>query len=115
MPVSDISMVGRQPPHMGPVARGFAALGDMAERAVSTVAEIAADAAQAPNRLGQAGALLTGDGQLGSLWEVMAPLVGLLLGAAGVALAVHRVLQPQRSALAAFRPADELVVERGRD
>src|SRR5215472_3461122 len=105
MPVSDISMVGRQPPHMGPVARGFAALGDMAERAVSTVAEIAADAAQAPNRLGQAGALLTGDGQLGSLWEVMAPLVGLLLGAAGVALAVHRLLQPQRSALAAFRPA----------
>ena len=41
MPVSDISMAGRQPPHMGPVARGFAALGDMAERAVSTVAEIA--------------------------------------------------------------------------
>src|SRR5215831_4927605 len=105
MPVSDISMVGRQPPHMGLVARGFAALGDMAERAVSTVTGIAADAAQAPSRLGQAGALLTGDGQLGSLWEVMAPLVGLLLGAAGGALAVHRLLQPQRSALAAFRPA----------
>ena len=33
MPVSDISIAERQPPHMGPVARGFAALGDMAERA----------------------------------------------------------------------------------
>jgi len=105
MPVSDISMAGRQPPHMGPVARGFAALGDMAERAVSTVAEIAADAAQAPSRLGHASALLTGDGQLGSLWQVMAPFAGLLLGSVGVALAVHRLLQPQRSALAASRPA----------
>ena len=105
MPVSDISMVGRQPPHMGPVARGFAALGDMAERAVSTVAGIAADAAQAPGRLGHAGALLTDDGQLGSLWQVMTPFAGLLLGAAGLALAVHRLLQYQRSALAAFRPA----------
>jgi hypothetical protein len=98
MPVADISMVGRQPPHMGPVARGFAALGDMAERAVSTVAEIAADAAQAPSRLGHARALLTGDGQLGSLWQVMAPFVGLLLVAAGVAVAVHCLLQPQREA-----------------
>src|SRR5215470_5755254 len=105
MPISDTSMVGRQPPHMGPVARGFAALGDMAEQAVSTVAGIAADAAQAPDRLGHAGALLTGDGQFGSLWQVMAPFGGLLLGAAGVALAVHRLLQSQRSALATFRPA----------
>src|SRR5215472_3610024 len=105
MPVSNISIAERQPPHMGPVARGFAALGDAAERAVSTVAAIAADAAQAPGRLDHAGALLTGDGQLGSLWQVMAPFAGLLLGAAGVALAVHRLLQSQRSALAAFRPA----------
>jgi hypothetical protein len=60
---------------------------------------------RAPSRLGHAGALLSGDGQLGSLWQVMAPFVGLLLGAAGVALAVHRLLQPQRSALAAFRSA----------
>src|SRR6516164_8496234 len=105
MPVSDISIAERQPPHMGPVARGFAALGDAAERAVSTVAAIAADAAQAPSRLGHAGALLTGDGQLGSLWQVMAPFSGLLLGAAGLALAVYRLLQPQRRALAALRPA----------
>ena len=104
MPVSDISIAERQPPHMGPVARGFAALGDVAERAVSTVAEIAADAAQAPSRLGHAAALLTGDGQLGSLWQVMAPFAGLLLGAASVALAIHRLLQPRRRALAAFRP-----------
>ena len=103
MPVSDISIVERQPPHMGPVARGFAALGEMAERAVSTVAGIAADAAQAPSRLGQAAALLTGDGQLGSLWQVMAPFAGLLLGAASVALAIHRLLQPRRRALAAPR------------
>src|SRR6516164_2542377 len=106
MPVSDISIAERQPPHMGPVARGFAALGDAAERAVSTVAAIAADAAQAPSRLGHAGALLTGDGQLGSLWQVMAPFSGLLLGAAGVAIVVHRLLQPQRRALAALRPAN---------
>jgi len=104
MPVSDISIAERQSPHMGPVARGFAALGDMAERAVSTVAGIAADAAQAPSRLGHAAALLTGDGQLGSLWQVMAPFAGLLLGAASVALAIHRLLQPRRRALAAFRP-----------
>ena len=104
MPVSDISIAERQLPHMGPVARGFAALGDMAERAVSTVAGIAADAAQAPSRLGHAAALLTGDGQLGSLWHVMAPFAGLLLGAASVALAIHRLLQPRRRALAAFRP-----------
>src|SRR6516225_2360324 len=106
MPVSDISIAERQPPHMGPVARGFAALGDMAERAVSTVAGIAADAAQVPSRLGHAGALLTGDGQLGNLWQVMAPFSGLLLGAAGVAIVVHRLLQPQRRALAALRPAN---------
>jgi hypothetical protein len=66
----------------------------MAERAVRTVAEIAADAAQAPSRLGHATDLLTGDGQLGSLWQVMAPFAGLLLGAAGVALTVHRLLSP---------------------
>jgi hypothetical protein len=106
MPVSDISIAERQPPHMGPVARGFAALGDAAERAVSTVAGIAADAAQAPSRLDHAAALLTGDGQLGSLWRVMAPFSGLLLGAAGVAIVVHRLLQPQRRALAALRPAN---------
>jgi len=106
MPVSNISIAERQPPHMGPVARGFAALGDMAERAVSTVAGIAADAAQAPSRLGHAGSLLTGDGQLGSLWQVMVPFSGLLLGAAGVAMVVHRLLQPQRRALAALRPAN---------
>jgi hypothetical protein len=105
MPVSDISMSERQPPHMGPVDRGFAALGDMAERAVATVAGIAADAAQAPSRLGHASALLTGDGQLGRLWQVMAPFASLLLSAAGVALAVHHLLQSQRRALAAFRPA----------
>ena len=106
MPVSNISIAERQPPHMGSVARGFAALGDAAERAVSTVVAIVADATQAPSRLGHAGALLTGDGQLGSLWQVMAPFSGLLLGAAGVAIVVHRLLQPQRRALAALRPAN---------
>ena len=44
--------------------------GDMAERAVGTVAGIAADATQAPGPLDLAGALLTGDG-LGSLWQVI--------------------------------------------
>ena len=34
----------------------------------------------------------------------MAPFAGLLLGAASVALAIHRLLQPRRRALAAFRP-----------
>jgi hypothetical protein len=90
---------------MGPVAHGFAVLGNAAEQAVSTVAGFAADAAQAPSRLGDAAALLTADGRLGSLGQVMAPFAGLLLGALTVALAVHRLLQPQRSALAASRPA----------
>jgi small-conductance mechanosensitive channel len=90
---------------MGPVAHGFAALGDAAQRAVSTVAGFVADAAQAPSRFGQAAALLTADGRLGSLWQVMAPFGGLLLGAAAVALAVHRLLRPQRRALVALRPS----------
>jgi hypothetical protein len=105
MPVSDVSIAERQPPHMGPVARGFAALGDMAERSVSAVAQVAADAAQAPSRLAHAADLLTCDGQLGSLWQVMMPLAGLLLAAGGVALAVHHLLQSQRRALAGLRPA----------
>src|ERR1700730_2174678 len=86
---SDPSMIGVKPPHMGPVAHGFAVLGNAAEHAVSTVAAFAADAAQAPCRLGQAAALLTADGRLGAVWQVMAPFAGLLFGAMAVALAVH--------------------------
>ena len=102
---SDPSMIGVKPPHMGPVAHGFAALGDAAERAVSAVAALAADAAQAPSRLGNAAALLTDDGKLGTLWQVIAPFSGVLLGAIVVALAVNRQLTPQRKALAALRPS----------
>ena len=105
MPVPDVSTVGREPPHMGPVAHGFAELGHAAERAVSTVAAFVADAAQAPSRLGNAAALLTADGRLGTVWQVMAPFAGLLLGAAAVALVVHRLLRLQRSALARLRPS----------
>ena len=105
MPVPDVSMVGREPPRMGPVARGFAELGHMAERAVSTVAAFITDAAQAPSRLGDAAALLTANGRLGTVWQVMAPFAGLLLGAAAVALVVHRLLRLQRSALARLRPS----------
>ena len=105
MPVPDVSTVGREPPRMGPVAHGFAELGHAAERAVSTVAAFVADAAQAPSRLGDAAALLTADGRLGTVWQVMAPFAGLLLGAAAVALAVHRLLRLQRSALARLRPS----------
>src|SRR3984893_10286375 len=102
---SDPSMIGVKPPHMGPVAHGFAVLGNAAEHAVSTVAAFAADAAQAPSRLGQAAALLTADGRLGAVWQVMAPFAGLLFGAMAVALAVHRLLEPQRTALATLRPS----------
>ena len=105
MPVPDVSTVGREPPRMGPVAHGFAELGHVAERAVSTVAAFVADAAQAPSRLGDAAALLTADGRLGTVWQVMAPFAGLLLGAAAVALVVHRLLRLQRSALARLRPS----------
>jgi hypothetical protein len=56
---------------------GFAELGHAAERAVSTVAAFVADAAQAPSRLGDAAALLTADGRLGTVWQVMAPFAGL--------------------------------------
>jgi len=101
-------MIGVKPPHMGPVAHGFAALGDAAERAVSAIAALAADAAQAPSRLGNAAALLTADGKLGTLWQVIAPFSGLLLGAIAVALAVNRLLTPQRKALAALRPSSAL-------
>ena len=54
MAVPDVSMAGREPPHIGPVAHGFAALGDAAERAVSQLTSVAADAVQTPSRLSQA-------------------------------------------------------------
>jgi hypothetical protein len=63
-------MAGREPPHMGPMAHGFAALGEAAERAVSTISALAADAAQAPSRLGNIARLLTADGKLGTVWQV---------------------------------------------
>ena len=90
---------------MGPMAHGFAALGEAAQRAVSTIAALAADAGQAPHRLGRAAALLTGDGQLGTLWQVMAPFAGLLLGAVAAALVVNHLLASQRKTLAALRPS----------
>jgi hypothetical protein len=67
------SMAGREPLHMGPVAHGFAALGDAVERAISQLTSVAADAVQAPSRLSQAAALLTADGRVGALWQVTAP------------------------------------------
>src|SRR5215472_12015089 len=105
MAVPDVSMAGREPPHMGPVAHGFAALGDAAERAVSQLTSLAVDAVQAPSRLGQAAALLTADGRVGTLWQVTVPFGGLLLGAMAVALAVHHLLKPQRRALETLRPS----------
>ena len=105
MAVPDVSMAGREPPHIGPVAHGFAALGDAAERAVSQLTSVAADAVQAPSRLSQAAALLTADGRVGTLWQVTAPFGGLLVGAMAVALAVHFLLKPQRRALATSRPS----------
>ena len=65
MAVPNASMAGREPPHMGPVAHGVAVLGDAAQRAVSQLAALAADAVQAPSRLSQAAALLTDDGRVG--------------------------------------------------
>ena len=85
MAVPNASMAGREPPHMGPVAHGVAVLGDAAQRAVSQLAALAADAVQAPSRLNQAAALLTDDGRVGTVWQVTALFGGLLLGAIGVA------------------------------
>ena len=105
MAVPNASMAGREPPHMGPVAHGFTALGDAAHRAVSQLAAVAADARQAPSRLSQAAALLTADGRVGTLWQVTAPFGGLLLGAIAAALAVHHLLKPPRRVLATLRPS----------
>src|SRR5712671_5733601 len=102
--VPDLSMAAREP-HLGPVAHAFVALGQAAERAVTTVAALAADTAQAPSRLGHAAALLTADGRTGNLWQAMAPFAALLLGAITVAFGVHLLLEPQRRALAALRPS----------
>jgi hypothetical protein len=66
-------MAGREPPHMGPMAHGFAALGEAAERAVSTISALAADAGQVPSRLGNIARLLTADGKLGTVWQVTLP------------------------------------------
>jgi hypothetical protein len=65
MAVPDVLMAGREPPRMGPMAHGFATLGDPAERAVSQLAVMLDDAVQAPSRLSQAAALLTGGGRVG--------------------------------------------------
>src|SRR5713101_5172604 len=103
--VSDPFIMGREAPQMGPVAHGFAVVGQGAERAVGAIAALVADAAQAPSRLGHATGLLTADGQLGTLWQVMAPFAGLLLAAIAVALGVNRLLRAQRRVLAALRPS----------
>ena len=67
--IPDFSMAGREPPDMGPMAHGFAALGEGAERAVDTLSALAADAAQAPSRLGDVAHLLTSDGKrIQSFW-----------------------------------------------
>lgn len=105
MAVPDVLMAGREPPRMGPVAHGFATLGDAAERAVSQLAAVLDDAVQAPSRLSRAAALLTGGGRVGTLWRVPAPFGGLLLGAITVALAVHHLLKAQRRALMVLRPS----------
>src|SRR5215472_17597620 len=101
MPVPDILITDRTPPHVGPVAHGFAALGNAAGRAANQLAALAADAAQAPGRLNYAAALLTADGRLGTVWDVIAPFVSLLLGAAAVAFVVYRLLSRRRRALTA--------------
>jgi hypothetical protein len=103
--VPDPSMIGRDPPQMGPVAHGFAVVGQAVEHAVSAIAALVADAAQAPSRLGHAASLITDDGQLGTLWQVMAPFVGLLLGAVGAAFFVKHLLAPQRRALVSAQPS----------
>src|SRR6516162_5885182 len=77
MATPNVSMAGREPPHMG----------------------------QAPSRLSEAAALLTADGRVGTLWQVTAPFAGLLLGAIAAALAVHHLLKPQRRVLAILRPS----------
>ena len=105
MAFPNVSMAGREPPHMGPVAHGVAVLGDAAQRAVSQLAAVAADAVQAPSRLSQAAALLTDDGRVGTVWQVTALFGGLILGAISVALAVHHLLKPQRRGLVALRPS----------
>jgi moderate conductance mechanosensitive channel len=111
--VPDFSMTGPEPPSMGPMAHGFAALGEAAERTASAIKALVADAAQAPHRLGHAAALLTGDGQLGTLWQVIAPFAGLLLGAIAAALAANRLLATQRQTLAALRPSSAASFARG--
>jgi small-conductance mechanosensitive channel len=103
--IPDFSMAGREPPQMGPMVHGFAALGEAAERAVSTISALAADAVQAPGRLGYAAALLTADGKLGTVWQVTLPFAGLLLCAVAGALIVRRLLALQRKALAALQPS----------
>src|SRR6266702_995456 len=98
--VPDPSIMGREAPHMGPIAHGFAVVGQAAERAVGAIAALVADAAQAPSRLGHAAGLLTADGQIGTLWQVMAPFAGLLLAAIAAALGFNRLLRAQRRVLA---------------
>lgn len=95
------------------MAHRLALLGEAAQHGVANIVALAADATHAPHRLGHAVALLTGDGQRGAPWHVVAPFAGLLLGAATAAFTVNRLLTSRRNKLAALRPPSTAPFARG--
>jgi hypothetical protein len=75
-----------------------------AEHLLEAVKVMLADAAWAPSRLGQAANLLTGDGELGSVWFVLGGFALLVAIGLGAANAAKVLVRPVRVGLAEARP-----------
>src|SRR5687767_14182159 len=75
-----------------------------AEHLFDALKVLFADAAWAPSRLDQAANLLTGDGELGSVWFVLGGFAFLVLAGLGAASAAKALLRPVRRRLAEARP-----------
>src|ERR1700680_4783324 len=86
---SGFGMHGAFPDAMSAFNAKMQALGD-ATRAMLV------DASEAPARLGQAGVVLTGDGEAGSIGLVLGAAAGWLVAALLVAALVRRLFRPVR-------------------
>ncbi len=95
-------------PALKPLSDCLAGCVDTLVHAGRTIGDLAADVLQVPGRLGQAARLLTADGALGSLADVLLPFALLLCAAAAIAGLVFLALAGQRRQLRVAVPASAL-------
>jgi small-conductance mechanosensitive channel len=91
-------------PALKPLSDCLAGCVDGLVRVGRTISALAADVLQVPARFGQAVRLLTADGALGSLWDVLLPFVFLLCAAAAAAGLAFLALAGARRQLRAALP-----------